>query len=36
MQLTLKAEKSTAHINFEKNFQNPKMEWKDNIPYLDV
>ena len=35
MQLILKVEKPTAQTYFEKNFQNPELEWKD-IPYLDV
>ena len=35
MQPILKVEKPTAQTYFEKNFQNPELEWKD-IPYLDV
>ena len=29
MQLKLKVEKSTAQTYFQKNFQNPEVEWKD-------
>ena len=29
MQLILKVEKPTAQTYFERNFQNPELEWKD-------
>ena len=36
LQLILKVEKTITETYFEKNFQNPELEWKDiYIPYLD-